>query len=104
MLCFYKDEISIQRSISECQLQLEKQSSLTNAELAVPKFCRELGRVLNSNKSINCHHHMKDNAKIGHLTKYNAFRVNRDEAMNLEIWFKIQTNVSNFETTSPKII
>ena len=47
---------------------------------------------------------MKDNAKIGHLTKYNAFRVNRDEAMNLEIWFKIQTNVSNFETTSPKII
>ena len=47
---------------------------------------------------------MKDHVEIGHLTKYDAFRVNRDQAMNLEIWFKIHTNVSNFETASPKII
>ena len=30
---------------------------------------------------------MKDHVEIGHLTKYNAFRVNRNQAMNLEICF-----------------
>ena len=48
---------------------------------------------------------MKDHveiAEIGHLTKYDAFRVNRDQVMDLETWFKIHTNVSNFETASPK--
>ena len=44
---------------------------------------------------------MKDHVEFGPLTKYDAFRVNRDQAMNLEIWFKIHTNVSN-ETASPK--
>ena len=53
---------------------------------AVPKFSRELGRVLNFNQPINGHHHMKDHAEIGHLTKYDAFRVNRDQVMDLEIW------------------
>ena len=47
---------------------------------------------------------MKDQDEIGHLTKYDASRVNRDQVMDLEIWFKIHTNVSNFETASPKII
>ena len=51
---------------------------------------------------------MKDHvaiAQIGHLTKYDAFRVNRDhQVMDLETWFKIHTNVSNFETASPKTI
>ena len=47
---------------------------------------------------------MKDPVKIGHLTKYDAFWMNRDQVMDLEIWFKIHTNVSNFETASPKII
>ena len=47
---------------------------------------------------------MKEHVKIGHLTKYDAFRMNRDEVMDLEIWFKICTNVSNFETASPQII
>ena len=32
---------------------------------------------------------MKDHGEIGHLTKYDAFRVNRDQVMNLEIQFKI---------------
>ena len=27
---------------------------------------------------------MKDHVNIGHLTKYDAFRMNRDSAMNLE--------------------
>ena len=40
---------------------------------------------------------MKDHVEIGHLTKYDAFRVNRDQAINLEIWLKIYTNVSYFE-------
>ena len=46
---------------------------------------------------------MKDYVEIGHLTKYDAFRVNRDQAMNLEIWFKIHTNVSNFLVVRLKI-
>ena len=48
---------------------------------------------------------MKDHVTIGHLTKYNVFRVNKDQAMNLEICLKIHRNVSNFETvSSPKIM
>ena len=47
---------------------------------------------------------MKDHVKIGHLTKFDVFRVNIDQVMNLEIWFKIHTNVSNFETASPNSI
>lgn len=37
---------------------------------------------------------MKYHVEIGHFTKYNAFRVNRDKVMDLEIRFKIHTNVS----------
>ena len=37
---------------------------------------------------------MKYHVEIGHFTKYNALRVNRDKVMDLEIWFKIHTNVS----------
>ena len=47
---------------------------------------------------------MKGNVEIGHLTKYDDFRVNRDQVIDLEILFKIHTNISNFETASPKII
>ena len=47
---------------------------------------------------------MKDHVEIGHLTRYDAFKMNRDQAMNLEICYKIHTNVSNFETASPKTI
>ena len=46
---------------------------------------------------------MKNHVAIGHLTKYDACKVKRDQAMNLEIRFKIHTNVSSFETASPKI-
>ena len=45
---------------------------------------------------------MKDRFEIGHLTKYDAFRVNRDQVMNLEIQFKIHTNVCKFDEASPK--
>ena len=47
---------------------------------------------------------MKDHVEIGHLTKYDAFRVNIDQVMDLEKRFKIHTNVSNFEKASPKTI
>ena len=47
---------------------------------------------------------MKDYVEIGHLTKYDGFRVNRDQVMDLEIRFKIHTNVSNFAKASPKTI
>ena len=37
---------------------------------------------------------MKDHVDIGHLTKYDAFRVNRDQVMDLEIRLKsIQTSL-----------
>ena len=47
---------------------------------------------------------MKDHVETDQLTKYDAFRVNRDQVMDLETWLKIHTNVSNFETASPKTI
>ena len=47
---------------------------------------------------------MKDHVKIDHLTKYDAFKVNRDQVMDLEILFKSHTNISNFETASPKTL
>ena len=47
---------------------------------------------------------MKDHVEIDHLTRYDVFRVNRDQVMDLETWLKIHTNVSNFETASPKTI
>ncbi len=30
---------------------------------------------------------MKDLGEIGHLTKFDAFRMNRDKVMNIETWF-----------------
>ena len=45
---------------------------------------------------------MKDHIEIGHLTKFDTFRVNRGKVMDLKAWFKIHTNVSNFEKASPK--
>ena len=36
---------------------------------------------------------MKDHVEIGHLIEYDAFRVNRNQVMDLEMWFKIHTNV-----------
>ena len=47
---------------------------------------------------------MKDHVKIGHLSKFHAFRSNRNQIIDLETWFKIHTNVSNVETSSPKTI
>ena len=42
--------------------------------------------------------------EIGHLTRFDAFRLNRGQVMNLQTWFKIHTNVHNFETASPQTI
>ena len=47
---------------------------------------------------------MKDHVEISQLTKFRAFRVNRDQVMDLETWLKIHTNLSNVETASPKTI
>ena len=76
--------------------------TITSKKLALPKFNRELVRVSNFNWSINWHYHMKDHVEIGHLTEYDAFMVNRDQVMNLKIWFKIHANVFNFEKRPPK--
>ena len=48
---------------------------------------------------------MKDHVEIGHLTRYDALRVNRDQVMDLEkCRFKIHTNVFNFKTAYPQTI
>ena len=47
---------------------------------------------------------MKDNVEIGHLSKFNAFRSNRDQVTDLKAYLKVHTNVSNFESASPKTI
>jgi len=39
---------------------------------------------------------MKDNIEIGPLTRFDSFSLNRDKVMDLETWFKIHTNISNF--------
>ena len=51
---------------------------------AFPDLCRELGRVSNFNQSINGHHQMKDYIELGHLAKFDAFRMNRDQVMDLQ--------------------
>lgn len=38
---------------------------------------------------------MKDHIEIVHLTKFDAFMVNRDQVMDFEMWFKFHINVSN---------
>ena len=70
-------------------------------QLAIPELHRELGRVSNFNQSINWHHHMKDHIQ-SYLTKFDAFKINRDQVIYLETWSKIHTNVCNVETASPK--
>ncbi len=60
---------------------------------------------------------MKDYGEIGHLTKFDAFRMNRNKVMDLdafrmnrnkvmdlETWVKIHTSVSTCEPASPKTI
>ena len=46
---------------------------------------------------------MKGHVERSHLTKFDAFRVNLDQVMDLETWLNY-TNVSNVETASPKTI
>ena len=44
---------------------------------------------------------MKDHVQSCHLTKFDAFKINRDEVIELETWFKIHTNICNAEQWSP---
>ena len=44
--------------------------------------------------SINWHHHIKGHVEIGHLTKFGALRLNRDQVMTLETWLKTHTNLT----------
>ena len=53
-------------------------------------------RASDLNQSINGLLHTKDHVEIDHLIKYDAFRVNRNKVVDLKIWLKIHTNVSNF--------
>ena len=47
---------------------------------------------------------MKGHVEIVYLTKFGALKLNRDQAMTLETWLKIRTNVCNFVTASPQNI
>ena len=41
---------------------------------------------------------MKDHVETGHVIKFDAFKLNSDQAMDFETWLKMHTNVHNFET------
>ena len=45
---------------------------------------------------------MKDHVEIDHLNKYDAFRVNRDQVMTLEIWLKIHKTSLILRQRPPK--
>ena len=45
---------------------------------------------------------MKDHVEIRNLSEYDAFRVDRDQVMDLKLWFKILTNAFNFGTAAPE--
>lgn len=47
---------------------------------------------------------MKDDVEFGRFTKFDSSRLNRDQVMDLEEWFKLHTNVSNFCDSVPKTI
>ena len=47
---------------------------------------------------------MKGHVETGYLTKFGALKLNRNQVMTLETWLKIDTNVYNFVTASPKTI
>ena len=47
---------------------------------------------------------MKEHVEIGHLTKYDAFRMYRDQVMDLEIWIKIHTNMRQRPPKSYKLL
>ena len=47
---------------------------------------------------------MRNHIERSHLTKFNAFRENRDQVIDLEAWFKIHTSVSKFSKVFPKTI
>ena len=47
---------------------------------------------------------MKDHVQSCHLTKFDAFKIKRDQVIDLETWFIIYTNVCNLETAYPKTI
>ena len=57
-----------------------------------------------NNQSIIWYHYIKDHVDSGHLTKFDAFRVTRDQVMDLETWLQIHRKVSNVETVSLKTI
>ena len=60
---------------------------------AISELRRELGLVSNFNYSINSHYHIKGHVEIGHLTKFGALRLNKDQVMTPKTWLKIHTNV-----------
>ena len=76
----------------------------TSRILTISELRRELGRVSNSNQSINWHHHIKGHVEISFFNKFSVLKLNRDQVMTLETWLKIHTNLCNFVTASPKTI
>lgn len=67
------------------------------AVCAILQLRKELGLVSNFNQLL-----IKDRVCSSDLTKFDAFRLNRNQVLSLETLFKIHIDVSNFETASPK--
>ena len=69
---------------------------------ALKKHSKNRGEFHICKQSINRHYHMKDRVDRSHLTKLDTFRVNRDQVLDLDTWFKIHTNVSTVKTAPSK--
>ena len=52
-------------------------------EYTILSLRKELGRVSDFNQSITWHQHIKDHVEMEHLSKFDAFMYNRDQAMDL---------------------
>ena len=51
---------------------------ILGAQHSIGRSTENWGEFQILTKWINLHYHMKDHVEIDHLTKYDAFRVNRD--------------------------
>ena len=89
----------------QCTMSCEAKSLLTELNagrrLNPVSFCptNQLGLVSNFNQSINWHRPSQERSReCSHLTKFDAFRVDNDQVVDIETWITIYTNVSNLRS------
>lgn len=87
---------TLQRWISQYDMFL----GYANPAIGYSEIRQGTGASSNFNQLIHWQHHMKDLVKSSHLTKFDAFRMNSVQVIDLESLFKMHANVCNVETYS----